>query len=138
MKNQIQNKPLKFLLFAGGLYFLSVALVHVLGVKVPGLFVYFNVPSYAYQDRIISFLALGWAGIFYLAAKKMDTDMIKLILIIGLIAIFALLVNTLITDFRQLDADIVPASFLMITLGLFAYWLSLVILSKNLWFQRKG
>lgn len=138
MKKPSQVKSLKIMLFAGALYFFCVALAHSLGVKIPGLFVYFNVPSYAYQDRIISFLAFGWAAIFYLAAQKMNADMIKLILVIGLVAILALLVNTLITDFSQLDGGIRPGYFLIIIFSLFLYWLSLVILSGNqrLWIKR--
>jgi len=107
-------------------------MVHSLGIKIPGLFVYFNVPSYAYQDRIISFLALGWSAFFFLSAKKLDPDMIKLILIIGLLAIIALSVNTLISDFKQMDTQIQKRHFLLIILGLFIYWLSLVIYSRAL------
>ncbi len=55
-----QARLLKYSLLAGGLYFASVALAHASGVKVPGLFVCFNVPSNNYQDQIISFLASGW------------------------------------------------------------------------------
>jgi len=124
--------PLIFLLYSGAVYFFCVAMVHSLGIKIPGLFVYFNVPSYAYQDRIISFLALGWSAFFFLSAKKLDPDMIKLILIIGLLAIIALSVNTLISDFKQMDTQIQKRHFLLIILGLFIYWLSLVIYSRAL------
>lgn len=53
----------------GSIYFLLVSVVHMAQVKVPVLFVYFDVPSHAYQDRIISLLAFGWALFFYLAFK---------------------------------------------------------------------
>jgi len=106
--------------------------VHALGLKVPGLFVYFNVPSFAYQDRIISFLAFGWAAFFYLTARKMDADFIKLILIIGFIAILALTTNSIITDFKFLNPLARKADFLTITSFLFVYWGSLVFFSKQL------
>ncbi len=132
-----KDERLKFLLHTGALYFLGVAVVHSLGVKVPGLFVYFNVPSYAYQDRIISFLAFGWSGLFYLTSRKLDSDLIKYILVIGLIAILALLVNTLITNFEALAPNIQPWRFLIIILGLFLYWLSLVVFSRHLLATKK-
>ncbi|NQV15844.1 hypothetical protein HQ531_10340 [bacterium] len=132
MNKTTPTTPLIFLLYSGAVYFFCVAMVHSLGIKIPGLFVYFNVPSYAYQDRIISFLALGWSAFFFLSAKKLDPDMIKLILIIGLLAIIALSVNTLISDFKQMDTQIQKRHFLLIILGLFIYWLSLVIYSRAL------
>ncbi len=52
---------LQRLLLGGAIYFLLVSAAHMLGIKMPLLFVYFSVPSYAYQDRIISFLSFGWA-----------------------------------------------------------------------------
>jgi len=58
--SQTQTTLQRFLL-GGAVYFLLVSAAHMVGVKVPLLFVYFSVPSYAYQDRIISFLSFGWA-----------------------------------------------------------------------------
>lgn len=46
------------------LYFLAVALAHQVGIKVPMLFVFYNIASERYQDLIISFLAFGWAMLF--------------------------------------------------------------------------
>ena len=123
MKKNTRNQTLRLLLYAGALYFAAVAIVHALGVKVPGLFVYFNVPSYAYQDRIISFLAFGWSAFFFLTAKKMDSDLIKLILFIGLVAVVALIINTMTTNFRLMGVNIQASYFYMITAALFIYWL---------------
>lgn len=130
-----QPQPLQLLLYAGALYFSGVAVVHALGVKIPGLFVYFNVPSHAYQDRIISFLAFGWSAFFFLTGKKMDSDFIKLILLVGLSAIVALLINTMITNFTRLDTRIETGPFYLIISGLLIYWLFLVFFSRAI---RKG
>lgn len=46
----------KGLLLAGAAYFLLVSLAHMTGFKLPGLFIYYSLPSYEYQDRIIGFL----------------------------------------------------------------------------------
>jgi len=40
------------LLYTGSFYFAEVALVHSPGIKRPGLYEYFNIPSFACQDRI--------------------------------------------------------------------------------------
>ena len=55
-------------LFAGVAYFLCMAAAHFTGLKWPILFVYFDTPFYAYQDRIISFAVLAYAGLFWVAA----------------------------------------------------------------------
>jgi len=137
MLDMTHIKKLKLLLYAGSVYFACVALVHAAGLKIPGLFVYFNVPSYAYQDRIISFLAFGWASFFWLAAKQLNPDQIKVILFIGMIANLALLINSLITDFSIMDASIKTSYFLIINLALFIYWLSLVFYSWEYLTQKK-
>ena len=59
---------LRWSLMAGAVYFGCIALAHAVGLKIPGLFIYFNVPSHLYQDHIIAFLAFGWATLFYVAA----------------------------------------------------------------------
>jgi hypothetical protein len=78
-------KILKWSLLAGALYFFSVSVVHMLGIKVPVLFIYFNVPSYAYQDRIISFLAFGWSVFLFTAFTdpQKNSALVKAILVAG-------------------------------------------------------
>jgi len=137
VKKRSQNQILNFLLYAGAVYFFGVALVHSMGVKIPGLYVYYNVPSYAYQDRIISFLAFGWGGLFLLTAKKMDKELIKLIVYIGMIAVIALVLNTLVTDFKQLDPAISGSDFKWILGVLIFYWLGLVMHSRQYLFKHK-
>jgi len=137
VKKRSQDQILTFLLYAGAVYFFGVAFVHGIGTKIPGFFVYYNVPSYAYQDRIISFLSFGWAGLFYLAARKMDADLIKLILSIGLLAIIALVFNTMITDFKALDPSVSGTDFKWIIGGLIFYWLGLMMHSRQHFFKNK-
>ena len=49
--------------------------------KIPGLFVYFNVNSFEYQNKIISLLAFGWAAFFFLGFKLINSKNIKLIIL---------------------------------------------------------
>ncbi len=135
MKKLSDDQILRFLLYAGAVYFLLVALLHSLGIKIPGFYVYYNVPSHAYQDRIISFLALGWSGFFLLAARKMERDLIRFILILGLVALIALWVNTLISNFQQLDETIIRSDFYWILIVLFFYWLGLVFHARHYFYK---
>jgi len=125
----IHNQILKWSLFAGALYFFSISIVHVLGIKVPMLFIYFNVPSNAYQDRIISFLAFGWAAFLFTAFTdpQKQSALIKAILIAGAGALIGLCINNLFTDFQSFSTGINLNIFWLETTGIFIYWLWLVI-----------
>jgi hypothetical protein len=121
MKNS--ETTLRWLLSAGALYFLAVAIVHMAGIKVPVLFVYYNVPSYDYQDKIISFLTFGWS--IFLFTTSLDPiknrSAVKAILTAGLVAVFGLTVINNVTDFRALSPDIKPFIFKLETFGLAVY-----------------
>ena len=97
------KRVLQIVLFNGFLYFFLMAAVHTLGLKVPGLFIYFNVPSYAYQDRIISLLTFGWSLFFLKAAVNPihNRNIIQLLIIIGAVAIAGLSWINYGTDFTQ-------------------------------------
>ncbi len=119
---------LKWLLLVGAVYFLAIAVVHMLRIKIPLLFVYFDVPSYGYQDRIISFLSFGWSTFLFMASRDpiKNRDAVKAILISGLGAIFGLTVINSVTDFRALSPDINPWVFRIETLGLSVYVAALI------------
>lgn len=104
---------LKWLLLAGAVYFLGISIAHMLRIKVPLLFLYFSLPSYGYQDRIISFLAFGWSIFLFSASLDpvKNRDAVKAILIAGIGAIFGLHVINAVTDFRSLAPDVHPAVF---------------------------
>jgi len=119
---------LKWLLLMGAVYFLAVALAHMLRIKIPLLFVYFDVPSYGYQDRIISFLSFGWSVFLFTTSRDpvKNRGAVKAILIAGLGAIFGLTVINSVTDFRALSPEINPSVFQMETLGMSAYVAALI------------
>lgn len=65
------NSPLlKYSLLAGVVYFFCMAIAHYFGIKQPLLFVYYDTPFYAYQDKIISFAVVSYMALFYLAATN--------------------------------------------------------------------
>jgi hypothetical protein len=57
---------LSWSLLGGAIYFFLITIAHIFGIKTPILFIYFNVPSYIYQDMIIAFLSFG-VGMFLYA-----------------------------------------------------------------------
>lgn len=119
---------LKTLLLAGFAYFFSMAAAHMIGWKAPGLFIYFDIPSYAYQDRIISVLAMGWSLFFLQAGLNpvRNTHTIRTLLTAGLLALIGLSVNTMTTDFALLNPAASEVYIWIQITGLFVYLLLLL------------
>ncbi len=119
---------LKILLLAGFVYFFMMAAAHMIGWKVPGLFIYFDIPSYAYQDRIISVLAMGWS-LFFLQAglnPARNRSTIRTILTAGLLTLIVLSINTVRLDFALLNPE---ASETAIWIQIAALFIYLMLLS---------
>jgi hypothetical protein len=51
------------------MYFICMAVAHYFGIKQPLLFVYYDTPFYAYQDKIISFAVMSYVALFYSASQ---------------------------------------------------------------------
>ena len=60
---------LGILLLANVAYFVCMSTAHFCSIKVPVLFVYYDVPFHAYQDKIISFCVAVYATFFYATYK---------------------------------------------------------------------
>jgi len=119
---------LSWSLFSGAIYFFLVGIVHLLGTKIPPLFIYFNVPSLAYQDRIIAVLALGW-GVFFLAGfsevRQGRRGLVPYLLVAGTLAVAGLFLNNAMTDFTALSTITTPLAYWIQVGGLLVYlvWL---------------
>lgn len=120
---------LKWSLLAGSIYFLGVAIAHLLGLKLAVLFIYFNIPSIVYQDRIISFMAFGWSAYIFTAFTNPAKyeGLVRAILVSGAVAIAILSLINLTTDFQALYPGIELWGFWAETFGLFVYWLWLLV-----------
>jgi hypothetical protein len=119
------QRILQLSLFAGVIYFLLVSVAHMLGVKVPFLFIYYNIPSYVYQDRIISFLSFGWAMFLFSGAmnvKKNMVEIVKYVLFAGVGAVIGLCIINLSTNFNDSSAN----------MNVFTFWLETILLSAYL------
>ncbi len=128
---------LKLSLLAGAIYFFLIAAAHLSGLKIPGLYIYFDIPSYPYQDNIVAFLALGWSIFFYTAFTDVlkNIALIKAILIAGAAAIIVLSIINFKTDFQLLNSNVDINIIWWEVFILFIYWLWLVVfyfrLKKN-------
>jgi len=65
----LTSSLLRYSLLAGVMYFICMAIAHYFGIKQPLLFVYYDTPFYAYQDKIISFAVVSYVALFYSAAQ---------------------------------------------------------------------
>jgi hypothetical protein len=66
------SQLLKPALLAGAALFCVMAVAHFFGIKVPLLFVYYDVPFHAYQDKIIAFSLITYAALFLAAARNRE------------------------------------------------------------------
>ena len=66
----MKTRLLNLALLAGVAYFCAMAVAHFFGIKWPLLFVYYDVPFHAYQDKIISFAVVTYACLWWSAARE--------------------------------------------------------------------
>jgi hypothetical protein len=85
------TKLLRFGLLACCAYFVCMAIAHFFGIKLPILFVYYDTPYHAYQDKIISFAVLAYVGLFFAASRDIAIVPIALIVlamtVLGLVSV---------------------------------------------------
>ncbi len=127
----VSQKILKRSLLIGAIYFFLVSAAHMFNIKVPMLFIYFNMPSYAYQDKIISFLAFGWAMFLYAGFRSVNKNImepVKYILFAGAVGIVNLSIVNISTDFNNFSKDIKPFIFWVETFFLSGYLILLTVL----------
>lgn len=112
----MMTKFYRALLFICTVYFIAVSFAHQLGLKVPMLFVFYNIPSERYQDLIISFLSFGWAMLFGIGFldKELKARIQAPILISGTAAIFGLLRARMeIQSHHEIDYEIISLALLL-------------------------
>ena len=124
---------LRNLILAGSIYFVAVAIVHQIGIKIPLLFIYFDVFSFEYQDRIISFLAFGWAVFFFSAYKISikNIEIVKYLISAGTVGVLGLTLNNLRTDFSKISSKSNIWFHWVGTFALLIYLVSLIVFYKK-------
>lgn len=129
---------LKWSLLAGAGYFALVSVAHFLSMKVPILYVYYDVPSTHYQDLIISFMAMSWA-FFHIAGfssvKRNSLRSVRYIVMAGAGGVAGLVYINVFTDFALIapSANVLvywgETAALSLFVGWLAYW---YVLSKQI------
>ena len=127
----MDRKILKLSLILGGIYFLLMAIAHAISLKIPGLFIYFNVSSHSYQDKIISALSFGWAVFFFTASSTLSRKLIISIILASTAALAMLTLINCTTPFKSISEQIDPSLFHLETALLGIYWLWVLI-----WYNR--
>ena len=119
---------LRLALWAGAAYFCCMATAHFFGLKYPLLFIYYDVPFYAYQDKIISFAVVAYICLFANAALNRSAVPAALVAlgvtVLGLIAVnwsdaFGSVLDGRSTLAYWLQTGLIAAYFVLL-LGLYA------------------
>ena len=111
---------LKWSLLGIAVYFLAMAGAHFFEIKVPLLYVYYDLPSTLYQDKVISFMAFGWSMFFvagYSSVKRNSLRSVRYMVLAGINAVVGLGLINFFTDFKQY-----PGAHLGI------YWAEVIVL----------
>ncbi len=61
----LDDSILKYSFLTCSGYFVCMSIAHFFGIKVPVLFIYYDVPFYEYQDKIISFAVVAYILLFF-------------------------------------------------------------------------
>jgi len=88
----MNSKLTKIAFLAGAAFFCCMAVAHFFSVKVPILFVYYDTPFYAYQDKIISFAVCAYVALFYSAAQHRSVAL-NAIVVLSITVVGLCLVN---------------------------------------------
>jgi hypothetical protein len=114
-----KEKILKLILSSGAVYFFLVTIAHLFEIKIPGFFIYFDVQSFQYQNKIISLLAFGWSSYFYVSTKFINTNQIKNIIFPIIAGSYAIMIFSMINMSDELSS---------ITSELYKYWIGTIAL----------
>lgn len=71
----------RYAFLAGAGYFVCMAIAHFFSFKVPILFIYYDTPFYAYQDKIISFAVCAYIGLFYSASRHREVALTAIVVL---------------------------------------------------------
>jgi len=123
----MNSKLTNYAFLAGAAYFICMAFAHFLSIKVPILFIYYDTPFYAYQDKIISFAVCAYVALFLLATRSRENALAAiLVLAITALGLSAVNISTAL-DTVLLEGQS-TAPYWLQTASIFGYLLLLLIL----------
>lgn len=104
-----------------------MALAHFFSFKVPILFVYYDTPFYAYQDKIISFAVFAYIGLFWSAAFNRSVALTAiLVMTITVLGLAAVNVSEALSTVMSPEQTTLPYWAQTIAIGLYLAWLSIL------------
>ena len=123
----MNSKLTKYAFLSGVAYFCCMAIAHYFSIKVPVLFVYYDTPFYAYQDKIISFAVCAYIALFYSASQHrsvaLNAIIVLAITVLGLSSVN--MSNTLTMVLREGQST---TPYWLQTGAIFSYLVALVVL----------
>jgi hypothetical protein len=121
----VNSKITEYAFKAGAAYFICMAIAHFFGIKVPVLFVYYDTPFYAYQDKIISFAVCAYVALFYSAALYRPVALNAIfVLAITVAGLSAVNVSEALASVLRSDQSTLP--YWLQTGAIFIYLLALI------------
>ena len=125
----MNSKLTNYAFLAGVAYFTCMAVAHFFGIKVPVLFIYYDTPFYAYQDKIISFAVCAYIGLFYLATRSRENALVAMV-VLALTALGLSAVNLSSALRHVLTEGQSTTAYWIQTLMIFGYLALLVVLYR--------
>ena len=123
----MNSKLTKYAFLSGVAYFCCMAIAHYFSIKVPVLFVYYDTPFYAYQDKIISFAVCAYIALFFSASQHrsvaLNAIIVLAITVLGLSSVN--MSNTLTVVLKEGQST---TPYWLQTGAIFSYLVALVVL----------
>jgi hypothetical protein len=105
----MNSKLTKYGFLAGVVYFCCMAIAHFFSIKVPILFVYYDTPFYAYQDKIISFAVCAYIALFYSASQHRSVALNAIIVLaVTVLGLSAINLSSALASVLQVGQSTVP------------------------------
>jgi len=123
----MNSKLTKYAFLSGVAYFCCMAIAHYFSIKVPVLFVYYDTPFYAYQDKIISFAVCAYIALFYSASQHRSVALNAIIVLaITVLSLSSVNMSNALTMVLREGQSTTP--YWLKTGAIFSYLVTLVVL----------
>ena len=123
----MNSKLTKYAFLSGVAYFCCMAIAHYFSIKVPVLFVYYDTPFYAYQDKIISFAVCAYIALFYSASQHRSVALNAIIVLaITVLGLSSVNMSNALTMVLREGQSTTP--YWLQTGAIFSYLVALVVL----------
>lgn len=123
---------LRSLLLACVAFFAAMGTAHFLGLKWPVLFVYWDTPFYAYQDKIISFTLITYIALFLGASRHM------VMVPYALVSIWGTVIGLALVNSSAALAEVLDGRGTGIYWAIIAMFAGLAALLTVLWWRERG